>query len=70
MKSGLEAKKVRLQKGMNQSQFWLPLGVGQSAGSRYESGRDIPAPVQKLLLISYGKANVSQKIVKTLRGEK
>ena len=70
MKTGSEAKKARLTKNLNQGQFWGAIGVTQSGGSRYESGRTIPAPVQKLLLIAYGKANVSQKIVSTLRGEK
>jgi len=34
---------------MNQQQFWSKLGVTQSGGSRYESGRNMPRPVQHLL---------------------
>ena len=40
---------VRRKLGMNQQQFWSKLGVTQSGGSRYESGRNIPRPVQHLL---------------------
>ena len=39
--------------GLNQSQFWSPLGVTQSGGSRYESGRSIPKPVRKLIYLLY-----------------
>src|SRR3954463_14551067 len=34
---------------MNQEQFWTKIGVTQSGGSRYESGRDMPKPVRELL---------------------
>ena len=40
---------VRRKLGLNQQQFWSKLGVTQSGGSRYESGRNIPRPVQHLL---------------------
>lgn len=36
--------------GENQTTFWSRLGVTQSAGSRYESGRETPAPLAILLL--------------------
>lgn len=45
---------VRKKRGLNQSQFWNKLGVTQSGGSRYESGRTIPRPVKILLALSYG----------------
>jgi DNA-binding transcriptional regulator YiaG len=35
--------------GMNQTQFWGRIGVTQSAGSRYESGRHVPTPISMLL---------------------
>jgi len=38
---------------LNQKDFWSPLGVTQSGGSRYESGRNIPVPVQKLFFLVY-----------------
>jgi len=39
---------------MNQTEFWQPLGVTQSGGSRYESERDMPKPVESLVTIAYG----------------
>ena len=54
-------KEFRKSKGMNQSEFWGPLGVTQSGGSRYESERNIPAPVKKLLEIAYGTESMRKK---------
>lgn len=34
---------------MNQQEFWARIGVTQSGGSRYESGRKMPKPVRELL---------------------
>jgi DNA-binding transcriptional regulator YiaG len=62
-----EAKTIRTKLKLTQGEFWSRVAVTQSGGSRYESGRPIPAPVQKLLLIAYGKPNVSNKIVADLR---
>ena len=45
----IDAREIRRKLGMNQQQFWSILGVTQSGGSRYESGRNIPRPVQHLL---------------------
>lgn len=45
----IDAREIRRKLGMNQQQFWSKLGVTQSGGSRYESGRNIPRPVQQLL---------------------
>lgn len=36
---------------LNQYEFWTPLGVTQSGGSRYESGRTIPRPTRKLIYL-------------------
>lgn len=36
--------------GENQTTFWNRFGVTQSAGSRYESGRELPAPTAMLVL--------------------
>lgn len=44
-----DVREIRHKLGMNQSEFWSQLGVTQSGGSRYESGRSIPKPVQALL---------------------
>lgn len=42
---------LRRKLNLNQSDFWQPLGVTQSGGSRYESGRNIPAPTRKLIYL-------------------
>jgi len=40
---------IRRKLGLNQSEFWGKIGVTQSGGSRYESGRSMPRPVRELL---------------------
>ena len=46
---------------MNQEQFWTQIGVTQSGGSRYESGRDMPRPVKELLrLVHVEQLDLSQ----------
>jgi len=45
----IDVREIRNKLGMNQSEFWSKIGVTQSGGSRYESGRSIPRPVQALL---------------------
>lgn len=42
-------KELRLQLGLTQADFWSPVGVSQSGGSRYESGRKLPAAISALL---------------------
>ncbi|WP_297572855.1 DNA-binding transcriptional regulator [uncultured Deefgea sp.] len=42
---------IRKQLGMNQQDFWSQIGVTQSGGSRYESGRNMPKPVAELLRV-------------------
>lgn len=46
-------KKLRAARKENQQQFWTRFGVTQSGGSRYESGRDIPKPTQKLMRLFF-----------------
>src|SRR5512133_2658324 len=46
---------------MNQEQFWTQIGVTQSGGSRYESGREMPRPVKELLrLVHVEQLDLSQ----------
>ncbi len=47
--SALNPREVRRQLGLNQQEFWSRIGVTQSGGSRYESGRRMPKPVRELL---------------------
>ena len=45
----IEARDIRKKLGLNQQQFWSKIGVTQSGGSRYESGRNMPKTVRELL---------------------
>jgi len=42
-------REIRRKLRMNQQEFWSRIGVTQSGGSRYESGRSMPKPVRELL---------------------
>ena len=42
-------KALRLELGLTQSDFWSPVGVSQSGGSRYESSRSLPPAISALL---------------------
>jgi len=64
---GNEVKDFRRKIHMNQSDFWSRVGTTQSGGSRYESGRDIPEPVQILLNVAYGPDGHAQKVMDALR---
>ena len=45
----LNPRDIRRKLGLNQQEFWTQIGVTQSGGSRYESGRNMPKPVRELL---------------------
>ena len=51
--TGSEVRELRRKLHLNQSEFWTPFQTTQSGGSRYESGREIPDPVQVLLNIAF-----------------
>jgi predicted transcriptional regulator len=60
VKKRIELKKVDTRKlrqglGLNQSEFWERVGITQSGGSRYETGRAMPRPVRRLLGLVYLK---------------
>ena len=42
-------REIRRRLRLNQQDFWSRVGVTQSGGSRYESGRSMPRPVRELL---------------------
>ena len=44
-----DPRDIRQRLGLNQDEFWTRIGVTQSGGSRYESGREMPKPVRELL---------------------
>lgn len=66
-KSGADLRDFRRKLGLNQADFWSPVGVTQSGGSRYESGRAVPETVQILLTVAYGTAKQSSTVVAWLR---
>ena len=59
-KKHLNMKSLRKSTKLNQFDFWHPLGVTQSGGSRYESGRTVPKPVRMLIALLHGNATVDQ----------
>lgn len=65
--TGDAALSMRKKTGLNQSEFWSRVGAGQSAGSRYETGRSIPKSTQMLLRIAYGPKAQAEKQISSLR---
>ena len=64
----IDVREIRRKLGLNQSQFWSKIGVTQSGGSRYESGRNIPRPVQALLrLVTLNKEARAKRKERTTR---
>ena len=51
LENSAQPREIRRKRGLNQQQFWPLIGVTQSGGSRYESGRRMPKPVRELLRI-------------------
>ena len=66
-KSSEEIRDWRCKHQMNQAEFWSRVGVTQSGGSRYETGRNIPKPVQMLLTVTYGTDKQLEKMLEALR---
>ena len=46
-------REIRRKLGLNQQEFWSRIGVTQSGGSRYESGRPVPKPTAILARLIY-----------------
>lgn len=61
----VDAREIRKKLGLNQQQFWSKVGVTQSGGSRYESGRNMPRPVRELLRL----VHVEQLDIQRIRRE-
>lgn len=47
--TGTAALQFRKACQLDQKRFWEKFGTSQSGGSRYETGRAIPKPTQRLL---------------------
>jgi len=65
--NGPEALKIRRNLGLNQADFWMRVGVTQSGGSRYESGRKVPFQVLVLLTIVFGTPSQSMIMYEAVR---
>lgn len=65
--SGDEVRDLRKKLCLNQKEFWAYFQTTQSGGSRYEAGREIPAPVQVLLNIAFASDARAETIVNELR---
>jgi len=65
--TGSEVRELRRKLQLNQSEFWAPFQTTQSGGSRYESGREIPDPVQVLLNIAFNTDAKAAAIFDELR---
>ncbi|MDY0046034.1 MAG: XRE family transcriptional regulator [Thauera propionica] len=65
--TGEEVRELRRKLQLNQSEFWAPFQTTQSGGSRYESSRDIPNPVQVLLNIAFSTDAKAAAIFDELR---
>lgn len=59
---------TRQKLNLNQAEFWSRLGVTQSGGSRYESGRNVPKPTQTVIDLAYGTTKSALKKLADLRG--
>lgn len=63
----MDVKQIRNKHKLNQTEFWGRVGCTQSTGSRYETHRTIPKPVQTLIKIAYGTDAQAAKEVSRLR---
>lgn len=64
---GLAARDLRKKIGLNQGEFWRRVGVTQSGGSRYESGRSMPTQVAWALHFVFSPESEAQKLLASLR---
>ncbi len=67
MQSGANFKAVRDSLGLGQAAFWKRVFVTQSGGSRYESGRNIPASIRALIILVFGTEHHARQQLEALR---
>ena len=73
--SGADALAIRKKLHLSQIDFWGPLNVPQSCGSRYEADAanprqcSIPGTVQLLVCIKYGNAKQRKAALKCMQME-
>ena len=61
-----DLRAYRVSRNENQTEFWGRFGVTQSAGSRYESGREVPAPLA-ILVLAFAKDALDDMELASLR---
>ncbi len=59
---------IRQTLSMNQHDFWSKIGVTQSGGSRYETGRAVPKPTATLVTLTYDDPAKALQVLAKLRG--
>ncbi len=67
-KPAKDYRMMRLKLNMNQIEFWSGIGVTQSGGSRYESGRAVPKPTATLVTLTYESPAKALETLAKLRG--
>lgn len=65
-----EIRLFRKKNGMNQNEFWRRVGITQSGGSRYETGRNIPTHTRLLLHLTYAPDDRADRLSSALRAWK
>ena len=65
--NGQDVCELRRRLTLNQSAFWGHIGVTQSGGSRYESGRAMPEQVAMLVHLAYGTEKQAKQLLDWLR---
>jgi DNA-binding transcriptional regulator YiaG len=66
-RSGPDLKALRSALRINQTTFWKGLQATQSGGSRYESGRNIPASIRALVILVFGSEEHARQQLEALR---
>lgn len=61
-------KKMRSKLDLSQAQYWGRIGVTQSCGCRYESGRNIPSQVSIVADMTYSPAKKAVAVLAEMRG--
>ena len=61
----VDVRTLRHRSGLTQTQFWGLVGVTQSGGSRYETGRTMPRPVRELVRVVHVERIDLSKVSRT-----
>lgn len=64
---GAEIRAFRTKRKLTQADFWERVGITQSGGSRYESGRRIPEDMLLLMNLIWGERAHAEQLLHALR---